>query len=67
MTIIEALANSDTRLTCHESGRWMGADPKGEQIVFTVYERKRYARQTTVVFMTDDEELAVGYLLGKYD
>ena len=59
MTIVELLQNDDypTRITC--GWRWL----VGTGVGWNVYERKPYAKKTTVVCVTKDEEKAVAALL----
>lgn len=63
MRIAEALrdGNHNLRVTCGH--RWLCGD-KSETGRLTVYERKAYARFTTVILETYNEGLAVKALLG---
>lgn len=62
MTIVEALKSDkiyDIRVTCGD--RWLVVSALTDE--FVVYERKRYARNTTVVFVDYNEADAVAELI----
>ena len=56
MKIVDLLESEDfnARIVCND--RWLCGNSNGS---FTVYEHKHYAKKTTVVLETKDEELAV--------
>jgi hypothetical protein len=59
MTIQDALKESNLRII---SGyRWLVRESDG---LYVVYERKPYAKKTTIIICTDSEERAVAALLG---
>jgi hypothetical protein len=59
-TIIEALQDKDNRLRLTNFERWLVGDGEGR---WTVYERKAYAKKTTVVYEGFIESSAVAALL----
>lgn len=61
MNIVQALQDKDNQLRISGSyNRWMCGDGKGGWIV---YERRRHARNTTVVCETKSEDKAIEALL----
>ncbi len=68
MNIVELLADDEyqTRVSCG-GDRWLCAERatwKDGGIIFTVYEHKRYAKSTTTLIATSDEDEAVRALIG---
>jgi hypothetical protein len=59
-TIVDALQDKDNRLRLTNFERWLVGDGEGG---WTVYERKAYARKSTVVYDGFIESSAVAALL----
>ena len=59
MRFYEALQNHDLRISAN-NGRWLCGDGDG---TWVVYERKPYAKKTTIIISTRDEEAALKVLL----
>jgi hypothetical protein len=61
MDIIEILSKDDVRIT-FGNNRWLCLSDK----IFTVYERKAYAKRTKILIETDDFGYAINILFGRY-
>ena len=60
MKIIEALKSSDSQLRINNVSRWLVFDVFYNG--FIVYEHKRYAKKTTIIIKTGNEDEAVAVL-----
>ncbi len=61
MTIQDALKESNPHIISGYRWRWLVCESDG---LYVVYERKLYAKKTTIIICTDSEERAVAALLG---
>ena len=61
MKIIELLKKDDNCLYINNNERWLVFD--GSYNTFIVYEHKRYAKKTTIIIETDNEDEAVEALM----
>lgn len=63
MNIIEALKDENENLRISNGSRWLYWDTVLE--LWTVQERKPYAKRTTILYHGVDEQAAVAFFLGK--
>ena len=61
MKIVEALKKRGTYLRVSNINRWLVFNDD----IFIVYEHKRYAKKTTIIIETSDEDKAVEALMNE--